>query len=55
MLELFGVIVVWVTVGIVILGTLILIVISTIDHHFLEPKPKKAKLTKSERRAAATR
>ncbi|MEE2030754.1 hypothetical protein [Rhodococcus chondri] len=55
MLELFGVIVVWVTVAIVALGTLFLVVVSTVDEHFLQRKPKKAHLDKTDRGAAVTR
>lgn len=40
MLETFGIIVVWATVILVALGCLLLVVVSTIGPHALQPKPK---------------
>ncbi|WP_241383404.1 hypothetical protein [Rhodococcus sp. CH91] len=47
MLELFGVIVVWLTVAIVVLGTIIMFVVSTINPHFGQRKAKGASLEKT--------
>lgn len=52
MLELFGVIVVWLTVAVVVIGTLIMIIVSTISPHFLQGKSKNPSLEKAGTRRA---
>lgn len=47
MLELFGVIVVWLTVAVVTIGSIILLVVSTISPHFGQRKAKSTSLDKT--------
>jgi len=47
MLELFGVIVVWLTVAIVAIGSVLLLVVSTISPHFGQRKAKSTSLDKT--------
>ncbi|MGV9717335.1 hypothetical protein NXT08_12755 [Rhodococcus pyridinivorans] len=47
MLELFGVIVVWLTVAVVAVGTVIMFVVSTLSPHFGQRKAKEPRLDKA--------
>ena len=47
MLELFGVIVVWLTVAVVAVGTVIMFVVSTLSPHFGQRKAKGPRLDKA--------
>lgn len=52
MFELFGMIVVVLTIAVVSVGTLILLVISTINPHFMQRKAKNASLVEADARRA---
>ncbi|MEU5841245.1 hypothetical protein [Rhodococcus sp. NPDC047139] len=47
MLELFGVIIVWLTVALVAFGTVILFIVSTLSPHFGQRKAKSTSLDKA--------